>query len=701
MKFSLNSLKEKRDKYRASRDSVRNFLTDKVENDIIHNSEEEAERMKKHFEDTSHEHSHRHTEGFVGMTKRELMILGGRLAAAILLLIFASLPSIGGDSKLAVYVFSIAAFFLAGYDIIFKAIRCVIEKRFFNETILMTVAAIGALIIGECHESVLIMVLSQIGEFLQDYAVGKSRKSIESLLDMRPDTVNLLISNKLKQVPAEDVNIGDIFLVYPGDRIPLDGKLLVGTSELDMSALTGESFPQSVSPGDEILSGSINMTNALTIKATAKLKDSTVWRILDLVENAEESKGESEKFITKFAGIYTPIVFGVALVVAFIIPLIFSQPLAEWVHRALVLLVISCPCALIISVPLTYFAGIGGASKNGVLIKGADVIDSLANVTSAVFDKTGTLTTGEFEIISVDPVGISREELLMLAAYAESMSTHPIAKSIVRQAGVKINRGKITGSHEEPGKGVVVQLDHKLIVSAGNAAFMNELQQDISFDTDDTAKLYVALERRYVGSITLSDTVKKDSVGAIYALNKLGVDRIIMLTGDKNTIAKETADALGISEVYSQCLPEDKAEKVLTLREMQIKGETLAYIGDGINDVPVLTMADVGISMGGLGSDAAIEASDVVIITDEPSKIPGVIAASKNTREIVKQNVIMSLGVKVLIFILALLGWASMWLAVIADVGIALVAIINAMRAFSSEKYELNTKISQNKVKRI
>lgn len=631
------------------------------------------------------------------ISKKALLILAARLLAAVILLILSAIPAIGGSSLLMEYIFSTAAFLIAGYNILWNAVKSITKKRFFDKNVLISIAGIGALIIRECPEGVLLIILSQIGEFFQEYTVKKSRKSIAARWDIQADTVQLIIGNEIITVPAEDVNTGDIFIVYPGGRIPLDGEILVGTSEVDTSALTGAPAPRSVVPGDTVLSGCVNIANVLTVKATAVLSESTFSRILRLAENAEKNRGSAEKFMVRFAAIYTPAVFAFAFVIAVFVPLIFTLPFMEWIHRALVLLVIASPCALVISVPLTYFAGIGGASRQGIIVKGAEGIDSLAQVTSVVFDKTGTLTTGNFQITAIDPIGISEEELLLLAAYAESMSAHPIAKAIVKAAGVKIDSSRITASHEERGKGIVIQLDKKIVVSAGNAAFMNELQTDIELAANDNTKVYVALERHCVGSITVSDTIRKDAANAVYALNNIGIDRVVMITEDRTAAAEETARRLGIHEVYAQCLTEEKADKLKNLRDMQLSGEKLAYIGSGINDVSIMALGDVGIAMGGLGSDAAVETADVLILTDEPSKVSAALVSSRDTKKIILQNIGFALAVKALILLLALCGVASMWLAVLVDAVIALLTVFHAMRAFDPETYNGDKLLSKFK----
>ncbi|MBO4832034.1 MAG: cadmium-translocating P-type ATPase [Oscillospiraceae bacterium] len=579
-------------------------------------------------------------------------------------------------------VFFAAAALISGYDVLIGAVRGVISGHAFDEHLLMTVACIGAFAIGESAEGAAVMILYQLGEYLQDRAVDSSRGSIRKLMDLRPDTVTVLEDGEQKTVAAETVAPGDLFVVAPGGRIALDGTVEDGVSELDTSALTGEPLPRYVEPGMEVCAGCVNLSGTLRIRATAGLADSSVSRILELVEKAEEKKSPTERFITRFASRYTPAVIAAAVIIAVIVPLVTGQPFAKWLHRALVFLVISCPCALVISIPLTFFAGIGGAAKRGILFKGADSLYSMARTDTVMFDKTGTLTHGRFSVTEVKPVGTDREGLLMAAACAEAFSSHPIARSIIEEYGKNVDVSRITKNREIRGKGTAIEIGG-VAVTAGNAALMDTL--GVSYEKEETSGtvVYVTIGLKYAGCIILEDTPKPDAGSAVQELRDLGVGRIAMCTGDRKEPSEEVAAGLGIDDVYSECLPEDKFRRLEELRADRKGDGTLVFVGDGINDAPVLAAADVGVAMGGLGSDAAIEAADVVLMTDEPSKVAEAVGFAGETRKIARQNVIFALAVKAVIMILGIAGIANMWIAVFADVGVALLCILNAMRAYS------------------
>ena len=632
-----------------------------------------------------HEHDHSHAahacsgcESCSGCHEEEdghLLLRVCISAALFIAALFVRLP------WLKTVMFAAAAL-VSGYDVLLGAVKGITSKRVFDEHLLMSVAAIGAFAIGESAEGAAVMILYQLGEYLQDRAVDSSRDSIRELMDLRPDTVTVLEGGERKTVAADTVKPGDVFIVAPGGRIPLDGKVTDGVSELDTSALTGEPMPRGVEPGSDVYAGCVNLSGTLQVEATADLKESSVSRILELVEKAEKRKSPAERFITRFAAKYTPAVICAAVIIAAAVPLITGQPFAKWLHRALVFLVISCPCALVISIPLTFFAGIGGAARRGILFKGADSLYAMAGADTVVFDKTGTLTRGSFSVTEVRPVGVDREELLMAAACAEAFSTHPIARSIVAEYGREVDVSRITKCREIRGKGIAVEIGG-LAVTAGNAALMDML--GVKYEKAETTGtvVYVTMNLRYVGCIVLEDTLKPDAVGAMTALREKGVSRVAIFTGDRREPSEAVAARLGISEVYAECLPEDKFSHLEALDRSKTGKGALVYVGDGINDAPVLAAADVGVAMGALGSDAAIEAADVVLMTDEPSKVAEAVGFAGRVREIARQNVIFSLAVKAVIMILGVAGIANMWIAVFADVGVALLAILNAMRAYS------------------
>ena len=538
----------------------------------------------------------------------------------------------------------------------------------------------GALILGEHSEGVAVMLFYQVGEWFQSYAVSKSRKSITSLMDIRPDYANIEKDGKLVQVDPDEVQIGDTIVVKPGERVPLDGKIIKGTSALDTSALTGESMPREVEPGMDVISGCINQTGILTIQTTKEFGESTVAKILDLVENASDKKGKTENFISRFARYYTPIVVFAALALAVLPPLILQQSFSVWIYRALTFLVISCPCALVISIPLSFFGGIGGSSKIGVLVKGSNYLESLAHAETVVFDKTGTLTKGSFAVTEIHPVDMKDTQLLELAAYAEDYSNHPISLSIKSAYGKKIDSSRISDVQEIAGHGVQAVIDGKKIL-AGNAKLMQKEHIKYSPSSSVGTVVYLACNGKYAGCIVIEDEIKADAATAIKNLKSSGIRKTVMLTGDADAVGKKVAGRLGLDQVYTELLPADKVDRVEDLLKQKSEKGKLVFVGDGINDAPVLARADVGIAMGALGSDAAIEAADVVLMTDEPSKIAAVMKIARKTIRIANQNIVFALAVKFLVLILGAIGKANMWAAVFADVGVSIIAILNAIRA--------------------
>lgn len=575
----------------------------------------------------------------------------------------------------------ILAYAMVGIEIVIKAFKNIIKGKVFDENFLMAVATIGAFVIGELPEAVAVMLFYQVGELFQSYAVSKSRKSISNLMDIRPDFANVERNKDVEKVKPENVKIGEIIIIKPGEKVPLDGIVVEGNSSLDTKALTGESLPKDVKVNEEVLSGFINLNGVIKVKVTKEYGESTVSKILDLVENASNKKSKSENFITKFAKYYTPIVVITALILAIVPPLIIKDAvLSDWIYRALSFLVVSCPCALVISIPLSFFGGIGGASKMGVLIKGSNYLEALSNTEIVVFDKTGTLTKGVFEVQKVAPEGISKEELLEVTAYSEHYSNHPIAISIKNAYGREIDEEKIINTNEIPGFGIMAKIEDKEIL-VGNEKLMNE--NKISFSKCDSIGtiLYVAIDKKYTGYIVIADKIKDDSKDTIKLLKKNNIKQTVMLTGDRKKVGEEVAKELGIDKVYTDLLPDGKVKKVEELLTSRAQKGKLIFVGDGINDAPVLAISDIGVAMGGLGSDAAIEAADVVIMTDEPSKLINAIKLSKRTMRIVKENIIFAIFVKVLVLVLSALGVATMWEAVFADVGVSIIAIINALRA--------------------
>ena len=577
----------------------------------------------------------------------------------------------------AIFVIS---YIIVGFEIIRKALRNIIRGKVFDENFLMSVATIGAFGIGEFPEAVAVMLFYQIGELFQSYAVDKSRKSIASLMDIRPDYANVYRNGKVEKVNPDEVKIGETIVVKPGEKIPLDGIILEGKSTLDTKALTGESIPREVIEKNEVLSGCINLNGVIKIEVTKEYKESTVSKILDLVENASSKKSKSENFITKFAKYYTPIVVIIAAILAILPPLLISgQNFSDWIYRALSFLVVSCPCALVISIPLSFFSGIGGASKIGILIKGSNYLEALSNVEKVVFDKTGTLTKGVFEVQKVNAVEITKDELLKMAAYSENFSNHPISKSIKNAYGKEIDEKKIIKAQELSGLGISARIEEQDIL-IGNEKLMNENQIAFIKCNEVGTTLYVAIERKYVGYILIADTIKEDSKKAIEDLKKNNIKQTVMLTGDRKQVGEAVSKELGLDNVYAELLPDGKVEKIEELLKEKSEKGKLAFVGDGINDAPVLALADIGIAMGGLGADSAIEAADIVIMTDEPSKIVKAIKLSKKTMRIVKENIIFAISIKVAVLILAAFGISTMWEAVFADVGVSVIAIINALR---------------------
>jgi len=584
------------------------------------------------------------------------------------------------DSQLKLIMY-IISYILAGGDVVKRAIENIKNGQVFDENFLMSAASIGAFFIGEAPEGVGVMLFYQIGEMLQSYAVGQSRRSISSLMDIRPDYANVLRNGEVLTIPPEEVEIGEIIVIKAGERVPLDGIVVEGNSMLDTSALTGESLPREVITGSELLSGCINMNGLLNAKVTKSYSESTVNKILELVENASSRKSKSEKFITRFARVYTPVVVVIAVVLAIIPPLIIKgATFNEWIYRSLAFLVVSCPCALVISVPLSFFGGIGGASRNGILVKGSNYLESLAKTEIIVFDKTGTLTKGVFKVQKIHSEKIKPEELLKLAAYAESYSNHPISLSLKEAYKKDIDIEKISQVEEISGHGVSAAVEN-IKVLAGNDKLMEKFKIPYNKETSEGTLVHIAADGEYAGYILIADKIKDDAFEAVSDLRKHNIKDIVMLTGDSESVAINTARELGIDRVYAGLLPADKVEKVEELISQKSEKATLMFVGDGINDAPVLARADVGVAMGALGSDAAIEAADVVIMTDEPSKIAKAIEIAKNTIKIAYQNVIFAISVKVIILVLSTLGLASLWAAVFADVGVTFIAVLNAMRA--------------------
>ena len=583
----------------------------------------------------------------------------------------------------------IISYLVVGFEILKKAVRNIFRGKVFDENFLMAVATIGAFAIGEFPEAVAVMLFYQVGELFQSYAVDKSRKSIASLMDIRPDYANIEKDGKIEKVDPDEVKIGDIIIVKTGEKIPLDGVVVEGTSSLDTMALTGESVPRVVKTEDEVLSGCINKDGLLKIRITKEFGESTVSKILDLVENASSKKSKSENFITKFAKYYTPTVVIIAVLLAFIPPIILKDfsTFSVWLYRALSFLVVSCPCALVISIPLSFFGGIGGASKMGILIKGSNYLEALANTETVVFDKTGTLTEGIFEVQDIYAEGIEKDELLRIVAHAENYSNHPIAKSVKKAYNKEIDENIIKNPQELSGKGIWANIDEKDIL-VGNEKLMVEEKIDFKKCDEVGTILYVAIDKKYVGYVLIADKIKQDSSKTIRELKAMNIKETVMLTGDKKEVGEYVAKKLNMDKVYTELLPDGKVEKVEELLKQKSEKGKLVFVGDGINDAPVLTIADIGVAMGGLGSDAAIEAADIVIMTDETSKISKAINLSKKTMRIVRENIIFAIFVKIAVLVLTAFGASTMWEAVFADVGVSVIAIINALRMLNIKKFE-------------
>ena len=610
------------------------------------------------------------------MTKRLWRIIIGAavLATAVLL-------SLNNEwLQIALFIIS---YIIVGGDVVKRAVKNIFKGQVFDENFLMSIATIGAFFIGEYPEGVAVMLFYQVGELFQSYAVGKSRKSIASLMDIRPDYANVKKGDELVKVDPDEVQIGDIIVIKAGEKIPLDGKVIEGSSMIDTSALTGESVPREVEVGSDILSGCININGVITAEVTKEFGESTVSKILDLVENASSKKSNSEQFITKFARYYTPVVGIIAVFLAIIPPLVIDgATFSDWIYRALAFLVVSCPCALVISIPLSFFGGIGGASKKGVLVKGSNYLEALAETEIVVFDKTGTLTKGVFNVQEIHPEGVSKEELLELTAHAESYSNHPISLSLKRAYSKEIDNGRISDVEEISGHGVIATVDGKKVM-VGNIKLMKMM--DIPYFKGELIGtiVHVAVNNKYIGYIVIADEVKEDSAQAIKELKAAKIKQTVMLTGDNKSIGSKVAKELGLDKVYAELLPADKVEKLEELFSQKSKKGKLAFVGDGINDAPVLARADIGIAMGGLGSDAAIEAADVVIMTDEPSKIATTMKISKKTLKIAHQNIVFAIGIKIIVLILSAFGITTMWAAIFADVGVTIIAVLNAFRALN------------------
>ena len=613
------------------------------------------------------------------MKKRTIKII----IAFILFLIALCIPFPKEWMKKGIYIVS---YCIVGLDIVWKAVRNITRGKVFDENFLMTIATIGAFAIGEFPEAVAVMLFYQIGELFQSYAVDKSRKSIASLMNIRPDFANVKRDNQIIKVNPEEVKIGETIVIKPGEKIPLDGIVVDGNSLIDTSALTGESIPKEVDSGDEVLSGCINQNGLLTIKVEKEFGESTVSKILDLVENASSKKSKSENFISKFAKYYTPIVVITAVLLAIIPPFILKDAtFIDWLYRALTFLVVSCPCALVISIPLGFFGGIGGASKMGILVKGSNYLEALSKAEIVVFDKTGTLTQGVFKVQKIHPVDISKEELIELTAHAESYSNHPISVSIREAYGKEIEHNRIEKIQELPGLGVIAKVDEKEIL-AGNEKLMQQKKIQYSKCEEIGTIIYIAIENKYAGYIVIADEIKEDAKKTIKELKKNNISKTIMLTGDKKEVGESVAKKLGIDQVYTELLPDGKVEKMEKLLKETSQTGKLVFVGDGINDAPVLALSDIGIAMGGLGADSSIEAADIVIMTDEPSKIVNAIKISKKTMRIVKQNIIFAISIKVAVLILSAFGLSNMWEAVFADVGVSVIAILNALRVLKIKK---------------
>lgn len=621
------------------------------------------------------------------MTKKQKKVLIRIIIAAVLVIALQFIP-VKGYARFGLYMIP---YFVIGYDILKKAGKGILNRQIFDENFLMAVATIGAIALGDYKEGTAVMLFYQIGELFQSYAVGKSRRNISDLMDIRPDYANVEKDGELEQVDPDEIEIGTVIVVQPGEKVPIDGVVVEGTSSLNTSALTGESVPREVSVDDEIISGCINMTGLLKIRTTKEFGESTVSKILELVENASSRKSRSENFISKFAKIYTPAVCYGALALAILPPIVrmafmgLAPEWGDWVYRALTFLVISCPCALVISIPLSFFAGIGGASREGVLVKGSSFLETLSQTKIVVFDKTGTMTKGVFEVNGIHHSPYKDEELLEYAALAESYSTHPISKSLQRAYGKPIDKNRVSDVEEIGGHGLTAKVDGK-VVAAGNAKLMKKLGIEYHDCSHVGTIVHVAIDGKYAGHILISDVIKEHAAEAIAALKKSGIEKTVMLTGDAKNVADHVAAQLGIDEVCSELLPGDKVEKVEELLTKKPEKDKLAFVGDGINDAPVLSRADIGIAMGALGSDAAIEAADIVLMDDDPLKISKAIRISRKCIRIVYENIYFAIGIKVICLVLGALGIANMWFAIFADVGVMILAVLNAIRTLFVKK---------------
>lgn len=621
------------------------------------------------------------------MTKKQKKVLIRIIIAAVLVIALQFIP-VKGYVRFGLYMIP---YFVIGYDILKKAGKGILNRQIFDENFLMAVATIGAIALGDYKEGTAVMLFYQIGELFQSYAVGKSRRNISDLMDIRPDYANVEKDGELEQVDPDEIEIGTVIVVQPGEKVPIDGVVVEGTSSLNTSALTGESVPREVSVDDEIISGCINMTGLLKIRTTKEFGESTVSKILELVENASSRKSRSENFISKFAKIYTPAVCYGALALAILPPIVrmafmgLAPEWGDWVYRALTFLVISCPCALVISIPLSFFAGIGGASREGVLVKGSSFLETLSQTKIVIFDKTGTMTKGVFEVNGIHHSPYKDEELLEYAALAESYSTHPISKSLQRAYGKPIDKNRVSDVEEIGGHGLTAKVDGK-VVAAGNAKLMKKLGIEYHDCSHVGTIVHVAIDGKYAGHILISDVIKEHAAEAIAALKKSGIEKTVMLTGDAKNVADHVAAQLGIDEVCSELLPGDKVEKVEELLTKKSEKDKLAFVGDGINDAPVLSRADIGIAMGALGSDAAIEAADIVLMDDDPLKISKAIRISRKCIRIVYENIYFAIGIKVICLVLGALGIANMWFAIFADVGVMILAVLNAIRTLFVKK---------------
>lgn len=665
---SIENKNEKENHTHDKNHSHSNFREESHE----HSSEKPHEHSHEHSHDHSHGHSHDHSHGEAVSLKENMRLIIGAIVYAIALI------STEG-SILSVVLFALS-YVLVGGEVVLTAIKNILRGEVFDENFLMTVATLGAFFVGEFPEGVAVMLFYQIGEVFQSYAVNRSRKSITSLMNIRADYANVLKDGKEEKVNPETVNIDDVIIIKPGERVPLDGIVLDGTSFVDTSALTGESVPREVSTGEDILAGFINTNGVLKVKVTKNFKESTVSRILELVENASNKKAPTEKFITRFARIYTPIVVFSALALAIIPPLVIKDAsFYDWIYRALIFLVVSCPCALVVSIPLGLFAGIGGASRKGILVKGGNYLEALKDVNTVVFDKTGTLTKGVFKVTEINNVDIAKEELIKIAAISESLSNHPIAQSIIKEYGKEIDSDELSDYEEISGHGIKVTINNSQVL-IGNYKLMEKFE--IKYDNINSIGtiVHVAINNEYKGNIVISDEIKEGSKSAIEGLKAIGVSQTVMLTGDNKSVGEKVASLVGVDKVFAELLPGDKVEKVEDLIKNNSTEGKVIFVGDGINDAPVLARADIGVAMGGIGSDAAIEAADVVLMKDEPEALVTAIKVARKTNKILWQNIIFSLGVKVLVLLLGAFGIANMWEAVFADVGVTVIAVINSTR---------------------